>query len=182
MPPRIYDIAVTVPPGTPSSAPQSTKWVTENNTIVDIELEVPPGHNGLTGIRIVKGDVQLIPWSAGTFIVANDYTRVFAVGAYIPTTDMTIQAYNTGAYPHTFYLRMTIEDYNPPVSTSVPSPSDAIPADSVTAAPDPLSPDAILGADSVTALNDGTITVDDLAPVDTSDLTLPPVPDSTVTG
>jgi len=182
MPPRLYDIAFTVPPGTPANAPLSVKWVTEDNIIADIELEIPPGHNGLTGIRVVKSGVQLLPWSSGTFIIANDYTRVFPIGVYMPTTDLTLQGYNTGQYPHTFYLRMTVEDYNPPVAQTTGDPSQAIPAGSVTAAPDPLSPDAILGADTVTALTDGTLTAADVAPIDTSNLSLPPVPDSTITG
>jgi hypothetical protein len=161
MPPRVYDIAFTVPPGTPANAPVSVPWVTEDNTIVDIELEVPPGHNGLTGIRVVKGSVQLIPWSAGTFIIANDYSRTFPVGAYIPTSDLTLQGYNTGAYPHTFYLRMTVVNYDPGQSQNQGSPSQALVTGIITSAPDPLSPDA---------------TAAETAPIDTTDLTVPPVP------
>lgn len=183
MAPRLYEISFTVPAGTPKNAPVSIPWVTENNTVVDIELEIPPGHNGLTGIRVMKGDIQLLPWSAGTFITANDYVRVFPIGVYLPTTDVTLQGYNTGSFPHTFYLRMTIVDFNQPGQSNQGSPSQAIPAESVTAAPDPLSPDAILGPDTVAALSNGTLTADDVAPVDASNLTLPPVPEPTgVTG
>ncbi len=176
MPPRVYDIAFTVPPGTLAAAPVSMPWVTENNTIMDIELEVPPGHNGLTGIRVMKGDTQLIPWSSGTFIIANDYNRVFPVGAYISTGDVTIQGYNTGAYPHTFFLRMTVVNYDQHLAAGQGSLSQAIPAESITVSPDPLSPDALLGPDTAAALTSGDLTAADVAPVDTTDLTVPPVP------
>lgn len=179
MSPRIYDIAFTVPAGTPQDSPVSSKWVTEDNVIDNIELEVPPGHNGLTGIRIVKGGVNLIPWSAGTWIVANDYSRVFPVGAYMPTGDLTIQGYNTGAYPHTFYLRMSVSDYNPAVQQAQVSAGPAVPADQIIPSPDPLSPDALLGSDTASALTDGTLTADQVAPVDVTDLTLPPQPEPT---
>lgn len=176
MPPRVYDIAFTVPAGTPRNNPVSMPWVTEDNTIEDIELEIPPGHNGLTGIRVVKGGVQLIPWSAGTWIVANDYNRVFSIGAYLPTSDVTLQAYNTGAYPHTFYLRMTVTDYNSPASAALTPAPSAVPAESITPAPDPLSPDAILGPDTAAGLTSGDLSASDVAPIDTSDLTIPPTP------
>jgi len=179
MPPRVYNIAFTVPAGTPQNAPFSVPWTTEDNTIQDIELEIPPGHNGLTGIRVLKGGTQLLPFSAATFIVANDYNRVFPVGVYLPTTDVTIQGYNTGAYPHTFYLRMTVTDYDHAGSGSAPAPGAALPAESVQAAPDPLSPDALLGADTAASLTAGDLTAADIAPVDTTDLTIPPVPEPT---
>lgn len=179
MPPRIYDLAVTVPAGTPQSAPVSVPWVTENNTIVDIELEVPPGHNGLTGLRVMKGDVQLVPWGVGTFIIANNYTRTFQIGAYLSTGDVTVQAYNTGQYPHTFYLRMTVTDYDVPAVPSTLSQVATVPAGTITATPDPLSPDAILGPDAAAAVTDGTLTAEDLTPIDPSNLTLPPAPQPT---
>lgn len=176
-PPRIYSISVTVPAGTPIGAPVSVPWVTEDNTISDIELEIPPGHNGLTGIRITKGDIQLVPWSKNQWIVANDYSRVFPVGVYIPTGDLKINAYNTGSYPHTFYLRMTVTDFDPNAGQSEGNPSQALPAQDVITAPDPLSPDAILGPDTAAGLADGTLTADQVAPVDATDLTLPPQPE-----
>jgi|SRR5579859_322525 len=179
MPPRIYDIAFTVAAHTPASAPVSIPWVTENNTIVDIELEVPPGHNGQTGLRVMKGDIQLVPWGVGTFIIANNYNRVFPVNAYLNTGDMSLQGYNTGQYPHTFYLRMTIIDYIPAQAPAVLSQGAAVPAESVTATPDPLSPDAILGTDATAGLTDGTLTADDLTPIDPTNLTLPPTPQPT---
>lgn len=181
-PPRIYEITFTVPAGTPSNAPVSVPWVTEDNLIVDIELEVPPGHNGLTGIRVTKGDAQLMPWGSGTWIIANNYNRVFPVGVYLPTGDVQLQGYNTGAYPHSFYLRMTIVNHDHHAETVQGSPSQALPAGSITSTVDPLSPDAILGADTAAALTSGDLAAADVAPVDATDLTLPPQPEPAVTG
>jgi hypothetical protein len=179
MPPRLYETSFTVPAGTPSNAPVSQVWRTEDNVIEDIEIEIPPGHNGLTGIRIMKGDVQLLPWSAGTFITANDYARVFPIGAYLPTGDVTLQGYNTGGYPHTFYLRMTVTNYNGATDQPGTTNTQALPAGSVTSAPDPLSPDALLGADTAAAVTAGDLSPSDIAPIDASDLTIPPSPEPT---
>lgn len=177
-PARIYETSVTVPSGTLPAAPQSTAWVTEDNDVLDIEVEVPPGHNGLTGIRVMKGDIQLLPFGANTWLIANDYSRVFPVGRYLPTVDVKIQAYNQGSFPHTFYLRMTvvnhvIETAQPPASTV-----SALSFAQTSPASDPLSPDALVGASVASALAAGTLTAADLEPVVPQDVTTPP-PDIT---
>ena len=174
--PRVYDIAFTVPAGTPQNSPVSQTWTTEDNIIEDIELEIPPGHNGLTGIRILKGDTQLLPFSTGAFIVANDYGRVFPIGVYLPTSDITLQGFNTGNYPHTFYLRMTVTNYDQSAAAVANPASAVLSAGSVTSAPDPLSPNALLGPDTAAALTSGDLTAADVAPVDATDLTVPPMP------
>lgn len=167
---RTYQITVTVPAGTPQSAPASVPWSTEDNTILDIEIEIPPGHNGLTGIRVMKGDVQLLPFGTGAWITANNYSRVFPIGQYMPTSDITIQAYNLGAYAHNFFLRMSMTLHDPGLTSTSPTETDALNLSGNSLTSDPLSPDALLGADTVTALIAGDIQPSDLAPVDVTTL------------
>jgi hypothetical protein len=176
---RIYSIQVTVPAGTLQSAPQVTPWKTEDNLINLIELEVPPGHNGLTGIRVMKGDVPLLPYNTNAFIVANAYVNSWTVNDYLPTGDITIQTFNTGAYAHTFYLRMTVSDWDRSGASNISHESQAIPVGTVTAPPDPLSPDAILGVTTADQLANGQLTADQLQPVSVPDLTAPPQPKPT---
>lgn len=173
---RIYETQFTVPAGTALASPVTQTWVTEDNTIVDIELEVPPGHNGLTGIRVTKGGTSLLPYNSNSWIVANDYSRTFPVNDYIPTGDLTLQGYNTGQYNHTFYLRMTVTDYNPTTSTDPSQPLPDLPTGDITSAPDPLSPDAILGTSTTAALTDGTLAADDITVASDGTPVLPPEP------
>lgn len=175
---RIYPITVTVPSGTLASAPLSVPWVTEDGIIEEVELLIPPGPNGTTGIRIMKGDVQLIPWGANTWIIGNDYNKAYPIGGYLPTRDLKIQAYNTGANPHSFYLRMSLSSI-PPAFQVAPS-SDVSVLDLGTSAPsaDPLSPDAILGQDTVAALMNGSLTAAQIAAVPL-DLSMT-IPDATI--
>jgi hypothetical protein len=162
---RVYPLTLSVPAGTLPTAPQTTPFVTEDNVILTIELEVPPGHNGLTGIRVMKGDTQLLPFGANSWIIANDYSRVFPIDDYIPTGDIKVQAYNQGSYPHAFYLRMTMTDYTPLTAGKSNTEGAALPLTTSSGVIDPLSPDAILGTDTTTALANGLVTADELLPV-----------------
>ena len=170
---RIWETQVTVPAGTLPAAPQVTKWVTEDDTLVDVEIEIPPGHNGLTGIKILKGGSPLIPYSPNSWIIANDYSRLFPVDDYVPTSDVTIVAYNQGAYPHTFYLRATIADTPSTGGAAPPLVSTVLPISSDSFTADPLSPAGLLGAGVANALASGDITASDLVPAGSAQITLP---------
>lgn len=163
---RVYPLTVVVQAGVPPTAPSSTPWKTEDNTIVSIEIEIPPGHNGQTGIRLLKGDVQILPFGMGTWIIANDTDKVFPVGDYVPTGDLVIQTYNTGIYSHSFYLRMTVEDYIQPVPSPNATEAGALPLGTESPGVDPLSPDAIIGPGTAAALTAGDLTAADVAPID----------------
>jgi hypothetical protein len=163
---RIYQIEVTVPAGTLSSAPQVTPWFTEDAIIGDIELLIPSGPNGSTGIRVMKGDVQLIPWGEPGWLIGNDYNRSFPIGGYLPTSDVSIQTYNDGQYDHTFYLRMSVTTDTSAQTATTPVADLTIEAGSATSPADPLSPDAILGPALTAGLASGDLTSGAPAPIE----------------
>lgn len=175
---RIYPLTVAVPAGTPIAAPISVSWVTEDAIVDEIEIQIPTGPNGTTGIRIMKGDIQLIPWGANSWIVGNDYNRVFPVGGYLPTRDIKVQAYNIGQNQHTFYLRMTVRSDTSGTLASSQAVTTPVDLGTPQGSSDPLSPEAILGTDTVLALTSGTLTAADLAPIP-PELTPPSVTDTT---
>jgi len=174
-PVRVYPLVVNVSPGTLPAAPLSTPWKTEDNTLISIELEIPPGHNGLTGIRIMKGDTQLLPFGSNSWIIANGYTNTFAIDDYMPTGDIKVQAYNQGAYPHTFYLRMSMVNYDVAGKATAATEADVLALAQIDVIADPLSPDMLLGVDTTAALVSGTVTADQLAPIAPSSLMQNPV-------
>lgn len=173
---RIYATSITVQPGTAIAAPISQPWATEDNIVDNIEVLIPPGNNGFAGVRVMKGDVQLVPWGQGTWIVGNDTDHYWPIGEYLPTRDVTIQAYNTGSYPHTYYLRMQVTDAPSTTQQSAATESDVATLATSTVSSDPLSPDQILGTDTVSLLADGTLTASDVVPVDTGNSGAPSTP------
>lgn len=174
---RIYPLTVAVPAGTQVANPVIVPWVTEDAVIADIEIQIPSGPNGTTGIRIMKGDVQLLPWGASSWIIGNDYNRTFPVGGYLPTSDIRVEAYNIGQNSHTFYLRMAVSSLNAGVAGASATEQDVIDLGAPQGSSDPLSPEAILGTGVTSALVSGDLTADDLTPP-APDLTAPSVSDS----
>jgi hypothetical protein len=120
---RYYQETLSVPSGTASAAPVTTAVVLENATLVDVEIIVPPGHQGLTGIRVRMSGQQVLPWANDSWIVADDYRRVFDVDTQIGARAVSLQGYNTDVFPHTFYVRFHIRS----VGVVGTLPSDTLP-------------------------------------------------------
>ncbi|SRR6266403_775656 len=107
---RFYVLPVTVPPGTPVATPQSTTWVLELNQLVRIDVMVPTGHNGATGIRFVRSTQQVIPRGNVIPLIANGETVPILIDEELTEGKLIVLAYNTDIFSHTFYLRATMSD------------------------------------------------------------------------
>ena len=97
---------VTTPAGTPSSAPQLTVVPLQDSWVNRIKLRWPEGHNGQTGIYVLKSGAPIIPFGApASFIVANNDDEWYTVDDEIQD-GLVVVTYNTGMYPHGHYLRI----------------------------------------------------------------------------
>lgn len=100
---------VTVPLGTLQAAPTSTQWDLGNVVVETLEIMVPKGHSGLTGIHVDYQGVPLVPFSLpATFLVAADETITVPLDLEIGAP-LTIVAYNTDQFDHAFYLRALVD-------------------------------------------------------------------------
>lgn len=101
---------LTVPAGTASSAPTTLSWNLGAVILGSLEVMIPKGHAGLTGLAVTYSGQQLLPWvNAGGWLIGNDldrrFTMQFEVGRPI-----TLSAYNTDIFAHTFYLLAEVTD------------------------------------------------------------------------
>lgn len=90
--------------------PSSFAAITENAWLVDVEIIIPSGHVGLTGIRVMQSGQQIIPWGNLSWITGDNYQRVFAVNTEIGARSLSVQAYNTDFFAHTFHVRFHLRD------------------------------------------------------------------------
>lgn len=112
--------SLTVPKGTASSAPATAPWDLGSVVIVNIEVMIPPGHAGLTGLAIAYSGQQLVPWANGNaWLKGDDLTRVipfdFQVGR-----PLTLSGFNTDIFDHTFYLLAEVTDLSQPITATRP--------------------------------------------------------------
>lgn len=101
---QYWPLAVTVPAGTPASAPVSQAFPTTDGDLEQIEIQVPAGHRGQTGIRVLWHGQQIYPWANLSWLTDDNRLRTARWKDAIDGRGITVQAYNTDRVPHTFYL------------------------------------------------------------------------------
>lgn len=106
-----FRVDVTVAANTAAAAATATN-VDLGLVIVDhIEVLIPPGHAGLTGLRVTYDGATILPWTQDTrWLIGDDLERVFAVGLPV-SHPLVVRAFNTDdTFPHTFYLDVAFRD------------------------------------------------------------------------
>jgi len=96
---------VTTPAATPASAPQSTATALGWSFLHAVQVRIPPGHAGFTGLQIVWNGVGIVPFTtAPSWIIGNDDYLVFDVDETLDT-QLTVLTFNTDVFAHSHYLR-----------------------------------------------------------------------------
>lgn len=107
---RYLQATVTVSAGVLQAAPVTAPFTTEDTYLVDIEIIIPPGHAGFTGIRINQSGTQILPWGVNKWLSGNDYSRIFDVNTGIGAKSISITAYNEDVFVHSWIVRFHIRD------------------------------------------------------------------------
>jgi hypothetical protein len=96
---------VLVPAGTLASAPQTTDLTMPPRIMERLEVRIPPGPNGSVGWAFTSKGARVFPFAPSTWVVANDETIPVPVDGAPETGAWQLQAYNTGRWDHTLYVR-----------------------------------------------------------------------------
>ena len=121
-----YHVAqnVTVPAGTPSSAPIKVVLPTDDWWVYGIHVMIPSGHAGFTGLVVLSAGVAILPFGQPpSYLIGNDLDWDFEIGVEV-AGPLTFQAYNTDVFQHTFYTRVT---YQPMGAVVAQPPTSVIP-------------------------------------------------------
>ncbi len=159
---------LTVPAGTPKTAPVAVTVPVTGNWITKVRLIIPSGHNGFTGWQLLLAGTVVVPYTGTGWITASDHVFEFDVERWAEQGQLTMQGYNTGTYPHTFHAVADAypQEPNPPVIASIAGSSPAAAAtDSIVAdfSAEPDTTDETSSADTTAAPPDLDTTDLDLA-------------------
>ena len=103
----LYTKIITVPYNTPKNKPVTDYLEIEEDTIVEIDILIPYGHRGVTGLRVLYGKNQIYPLPKGTWLVGDGIFIQHRLKYRLPGAyeRITFEAYNESTrYPHSFYV------------------------------------------------------------------------------
>lgn len=108
---RVEVFEVTAPAGTLPAVPVEVATGFTPGELVGLEIVIPDGHDGLTGIRLALAHAQAIPHTAGAWIIGNDETIEMDTAGYPNSGAWSAIVYNADAFDHTFHLRFYVADF-----------------------------------------------------------------------
>lgn len=107
---RLEWFDVTVAAGTLKSAPAETVLQFNPGEIERIDLTIPDGHAGLTGIRFNSAHQQIIPLTAGSYIIGNAREASWDFRGMPNNGNWSVSCYNTDIYSHTFHMAFLVNE------------------------------------------------------------------------
>jgi hypothetical protein len=118
---RMYPTVFTVPAGTAIATPVKLPVVLEDNLLDNVDIVIPDGHAGLTGLAILWSGAPFFPFTENSYLIGNNEKVPFPYGGEIAANGFTLAGYNTDIYPHSFYLRWQISDLGAALPVSIES-------------------------------------------------------------
>lgn len=106
---EIRAFTITVPANTPANAPLTFDTSFDPREVEGVEIVLPAGLNGAVGMRILNSNQQSIPANGGGWIVGSGNEIKWPLEDQITSGSWQVQAYNTGRYAHTFYVRYLLK-------------------------------------------------------------------------
>lgn len=122
---EIYAFNISVPAGTPISAPQITALSLPPRTVQAVEWLIPPGPRGLLGFALGSSGQPTIPYGLGSWIIGDDVDDHWDLTDQIESGAWQVWAYNTGDFRHTVYLRFLLAPLSANAPIIYPSPLPA---------------------------------------------------------
>lgn len=117
---RVYIFHVTCPAGTAVAAPVTQDCSFNQAEVQEIEVIIPDGHAGLTGLQLQQAHQAVIPYNAGGYIHGNDEQLRFAVEDYIDNGNWQALMYNIDVYDHSWDVRFYCGNAAQPAAPAAP--------------------------------------------------------------
>lgn len=106
---EVRTFAVTIPAGTPQSAPVTQQITFPPREVTGITWKVPPGPSGLMGWKLTMSNGQQVLPAGSGYIVADDQSDTWPLTNLPDSGAWEVTGYNTGAFPHTVYLTFLLD-------------------------------------------------------------------------
>lgn len=107
---RVELFEVAVPAGTAVAAAILTATRFDEGDVETVEVVVPPGPSGQVGFAILHGGGRVFPRESNRWIITDDEKITWHTSNLPDAGDWAVEAYNTGVYDHTLYVRFLVSE------------------------------------------------------------------------
>lgn len=107
---RVHAREVTVPAATLEASPLVQDLSFTRGILLALDLLIPPGHGGTTGLALYQSGRQVIPSDEGDWLKGDGSEFRMGLEGYHETGLWSARAFNTDVFEHTFYMRFLVRE------------------------------------------------------------------------
>jgi hypothetical protein len=101
---QYYPKVVTCGARTTATAPQTDAWQLVQGQLKQFRINIPAGHNGRTGLRLVYMGTEIVPWNLNSWLIGSGEVFTIPWADEIMATGLSVQTYNLDSVAHSFWL------------------------------------------------------------------------------
>ena len=105
---EVRAFTLTIPAGTPSTAPIITDVSFPPRRVDGIEIIVPSGPSGLVGFAVLNSGVRVIPYQSDPWIITSGESINWPLERQIDSGSWQVAGYNTGVNQHQIFFRFLL--------------------------------------------------------------------------
>lgn len=125
---RVRTATITTPANTAKANAISTNWTVGQGLLERVDIVIPNGHNGLTGIQLLWGGRQVVPYDGAEFLSGNDDEITVELGLWVQTGVLPVRTFNTDdTFAHAFLLRSYVTERVLEPELVLPLPAAPVP-------------------------------------------------------
>lgn len=107
---RIETFTVECPAGTLRSRPVEVSVAFNPGVVERVEIVIPDGHAGLTGLALANSHQIVIPYTKREFVIGNGETIPWPLEGFTDSGAWSAFVYNEDVYAHRWFLRFLIAE------------------------------------------------------------------------
>lgn len=120
---RVRAVAITTVANTAIANAVSTNWTVGRGLLERVDIVIAAGHAGLTGIQLLWGGRQVVPYDGSEFLAGNDDEITVELGLWVQTGIIVVRTFNLDdTYPHKHLLRGYVVDLEREAGLILPLP------------------------------------------------------------
>jgi hypothetical protein len=108
-----FPLTVMVPAGTTAAAPYTVAWPLWQGELNMVRVQIPPGHNGRTGLQVAYDGQVIIPWANQGWLTGSGDTFDIPWEGEIMAEGITVAAWNSDSVEHNFYCYAQVHPLGP---------------------------------------------------------------------
>jgi hypothetical protein len=117
-----YTAQLTVPAKRAITNPLIQQLTLQDAILDRMQVRVPAGHTGLTGIAVLWSGAQIWPTIPGTWTSGDNELFEWEYGKEVTAAGLQLSGYNTDVHAHTFYARFWLSNVQPVSPIVIASP------------------------------------------------------------